>query len=190
MPDLFNRDTIEADVVRGLTPDEINIGLLNVDYNPIFHERIDTRCAISLEDFVAGDAITQIVECGHIFKVEHIMRWFERQTKCPVCRCDLRHTMPSNNGENESDIESDIESENEAYNESENEAYNESENESGNESENEALDADIQNQINNIADDFANSIVDSLLTPGNINRSMRTDQSGNMVFQYDISGSY
>lgn len=182
MPDLFNRDTIEADVARGLTPDEINIGLLNVDYNPIFHERIDTRCAISLEDFVAGDAIAQIVECGHIFKVEHIMRWFERQTKCPVCRCNLRHTMPSNNSENESDIER----ENETYNESENEAYNESENES----ENEALDADIQNQINNIADEFANSIVDSMLTPGNINRSMRTDQSGNMVFQYDISGSY
>jgi hypothetical protein len=169
MPGLFNPNTTSTAVSRGLTIDEITVGLRSVDYNPTFHERIDTRCAISLEDFEEGDAITQIIECGHIFKVEHIMRWFERQTKCPVCRYNLRHTMPTDNSEDEME--------------------NVVDDESDSESEGEALEASIANHINGIANEFASSIVDSLLTPAHINRSLSIDQSGNVVFQSDISGS-
>ena len=75
---------------NGLTDEEKEIGLLDISFNVDIHESIDTRCPISLDDFQENENITQIVECGHIFKTQPIMTWFEHHTKCPKCRCELR----------------------------------------------------------------------------------------------------
>jgi hypothetical protein len=50
----------------------------------------NTRCPISLEDFIEGDEIRQIIHCGHAFSEESIQNWFQSSVRCPVCRHDIR----------------------------------------------------------------------------------------------------
>jgi len=50
------------------------------------------RCPISLEDFAEGDAVRQIIHCGHAFSEESIQNWFQSNVRCPVCRHDIRQT--------------------------------------------------------------------------------------------------
>ena len=73
---------------------------MDASYNSLVHSNIDTRCPIGLDDFEEGESIKQIVECGHIFKPDHLLTWFTRHTKCPLCRCDLS----SNAERSQSDI--------------------------------------------------------------------------------------
>jgi hypothetical protein len=51
---------------------------------------IDTKCPISLNDFVINENICQIIHCSHIFNPAEINRWFIGNNVCPVCRYDLR----------------------------------------------------------------------------------------------------
>jgi len=81
---------VETTSRRGLTERELECGLIDASYNVTVHGNIDTRCPIGLDDFEEDEAIKQIVECSHIFKVEPLLRWFSQHTKCPLCRCDLR----------------------------------------------------------------------------------------------------
>lgn len=76
-------------VSRGLNAAEIESGVIDISYNATIHGIIDTHCPIVLEDFEENERIKQIVECGHIFKAEPLMRWFSRHTECPICRCEL-----------------------------------------------------------------------------------------------------
>ena len=48
-----------------------------------------TQCPITLEDFVESEQVCRIAHCGHIFKRANLMRWFDANTCCPVCRHNL-----------------------------------------------------------------------------------------------------
>lgn len=48
-------------------------------------------CPISLEDFNEDDQVRQIIHCGHIFHHTEFQRWFETNTRCPICRYDIRN---------------------------------------------------------------------------------------------------
>ena len=48
-----------------------------------------TQCPITLEDFVESEQVCRISHCGHIFKRANLMRWFDANTCCPVCRHNL-----------------------------------------------------------------------------------------------------
>ena len=50
------------------------------------------RCPIDLSILQDDDAVLKINHCGHIFKRNNIMRWFCLNSKCPVCRFDIRTT--------------------------------------------------------------------------------------------------
>ena len=50
----------------------------------------EDRCPITLENFVVGENICRIRHCGHIFKSNGLMLWFQRNVRCPVCRYDVR----------------------------------------------------------------------------------------------------
>ena len=50
----------------------------------------ETRCPISLDDFVVGEDLCEIKHCHHIFKWSSLQGWFSRNTCCPVCRYDIR----------------------------------------------------------------------------------------------------
>jgi len=83
-----------------LTQEQINNSTIIVNYNN--EQFTDTTCPISLDEFEVDEEICQIVGCGHYFKKNHIMRWFQNNHVCPVCRYNIidnqrRPTPVSNN---------------------------------------------------------------------------------------------
>jgi hypothetical protein len=78
---------------QGLLTEQIEQHTTMVTYNEDMNE---TRCPICLEDFEIGEQVCKINACGHFFKRTGLMRWFERNTHCPVCRCDVLqpHAQP------------------------------------------------------------------------------------------------
>lgn len=55
-------------------------------------------CPIDLSAFEANDEIMKITQCGHCFRKSNLLRWFESNPRCPICRLDVRE-----NGENRAD---------------------------------------------------------------------------------------
>lgn len=71
----------------GLTQEQLNAELEMIQYKTdVFREH---RCPISLEDFIENEEIVKIKKCSHIFKKRNIMRWFQTNSVCPMCRCNL-----------------------------------------------------------------------------------------------------
>jgi len=52
-------------------------------------------CPITQQNFNDNDDILKINHCGHIFKKDSLVTWFERSSLCPVCRHSILD--PSNN---------------------------------------------------------------------------------------------
>jgi hypothetical protein len=70
----------------GLTNAEIQEHTQTVQYTVDMQEVV---CPISYENFEEGEQILKINHCGHIFKIDPIMRWFRQNKRCPVCRHQL-----------------------------------------------------------------------------------------------------
>lgn len=49
----------------------------------------ETRCPISLDEFIVGEQVLQITPCSHIFNPVALREWFRRNSYCPVCRYNL-----------------------------------------------------------------------------------------------------
>jgi len=47
-------------------------------------------CPISLERFEPQQSVCRICYCGHMYNNDSLMRWFETNVRCPVCRYDIR----------------------------------------------------------------------------------------------------
>ena len=56
---------------------------------------LNTECPIRLEPFEPNSSVVQINRCGHIFYPSGLQHWFDTNTRCPVCRRELRPTQPS-----------------------------------------------------------------------------------------------
>ena len=72
-----------------LSQTQINVATRIIPYTTELNS-IDTKCPISLNDFIIGENVCQIKHCSHIFNPIEISRWFNRNNVCPVCRYDLR----------------------------------------------------------------------------------------------------
>lgn len=90
---------------RRLTPEQIQLSTRSYTYVAPAATTVTTPtpvipvCAISLEEFRNGDSITQIQHCRHEFRTEYLNRWFQRDSRCPICRCNLWDVMyPSTQG--------------------------------------------------------------------------------------------
>lgn len=55
---------------------------------------INTSCPISMEDFEDNDMVTIIRHCGHTFHTDNLLNWFRTNSRCPVCRYDIREYNP------------------------------------------------------------------------------------------------
>ena len=75
------------------TTEQLNNALENIPYRA--SEQNTSTCPITLEEFREGDTIRRIKHCGHIFSTQSINNWFNRHTRCPVCRYDIREYMRS-----------------------------------------------------------------------------------------------
>jgi hypothetical protein len=78
------------------TPAQIRTGTAIVTTAPP-----DTTCSICQEDITG--AHTRIRQCNHSFHSQCIREWFTMNTRCPVCRHDvrdLRHDNDTRNNDN------------------------------------------------------------------------------------------
>lgn len=60
----------------------------HVSFESKFFEAGDEakECPICLEEFQAGDIVTVLPNCTHLFHPQCIYSWCVHSTKCPVCR--------------------------------------------------------------------------------------------------------
>jgi hypothetical protein len=79
---------------RPLTQQEINTMTTTITFNDETRNEItETRCPISLDNFQSGDTLCKINGCNHIFRKDNLLNWFRRNSKCPICRFDLRNAL-------------------------------------------------------------------------------------------------
>ena len=48
------------------------------------------HCPIDLQPFLEGERVMRIRHCNHLFRPNNLLRWFETNTNCPLCRFDIR----------------------------------------------------------------------------------------------------
>jgi hypothetical protein len=54
-----------------------------------------TICPIDRELLQADDTVLQIISCGHFFRDSNLRRHFRGNTRCPLCRYDIRDYIPT-----------------------------------------------------------------------------------------------
>jgi hypothetical protein len=59
-------------------------------------------CPIDLSAFEPYDELMKITQCGHCFRKSNLLRWFESNPRCPICRLDVRENRE--NRENSADL--------------------------------------------------------------------------------------
>jgi hypothetical protein len=79
---------------NGLSQRQITLATRTILYTT---DHRHTVCPITLEEFTENEQVCEIIGCNHIFKPAALMRWFERNVKCPVCRYDLRNYRQNRN---------------------------------------------------------------------------------------------
>lgn len=75
--------------------DELNRASRLLPFAEIIHPLNDI-CPISLNRFNESTPVVQLVYCGHIFLPHLFNRWFRENTRCPVCRHDVRLPLNMN----------------------------------------------------------------------------------------------
>jgi len=76
---LTREEIARATVTYGFIPEENDVG--------------SNVCPISLEPFQEGDVICEIRGCRHKFRRPLLMDWLHRDSRCPVCRFELRNRV-------------------------------------------------------------------------------------------------
>lgn len=92
------------------TAEQINQSTETLIYNSQL-ELLNSSCPIRLENFQEGENIRRIVSCGHCFSENSFNQWFQNNTRCPVCRYDIRDFSvddSSGNNLNNENIVSDV----------------------------------------------------------------------------------
>jgi len=79
---------------RGLTESVIETNTRMITYSDTMEESI---CPITHNPFESGEQVCQIIHCGHYFKREAIMRWFQTHNTCPTCRHVIRESRENDN---------------------------------------------------------------------------------------------
>ena len=92
---------------------QIENSTISIKYKDVSNNTNDF-CPITQESFLPNDNIIKILKCNHIFKRDSLLNWFNTNSKCPICRFDIRnHVIDSSNNLIESKSE-------EQFNESKN----------------------------------------------------------------------
>jgi len=72
-----------------LTANQIDLATTSFNYESEPSESDARTCPITLEPIAENESVIKINRCGHIFKKTALLRWLERDSRCPVCRCSL-----------------------------------------------------------------------------------------------------
>ena len=76
---------------------QIENSTISIKYKDVSNNTNDF-CPITQESFSPNDNIIKILKCNHIFKRDSLLNWFNTNSKCPICRFDIRnHVIDSSN---------------------------------------------------------------------------------------------
>ena len=73
---------------------QINRATISIPFRDISHNNTETICPIDRELLHDRDRVLQIIECGHYFRESNLRRHFRNNTRCPLCRYDIRDYIP------------------------------------------------------------------------------------------------
>ena len=96
-----NMATFNQPVIVAPTEEQIRNAIEEFAYSSN-NPTLNTCCPISIDNFEDGEPILRILQCSHSFRPTSLRRWFRTNTRCPVCRYDIReyHTRQPNPEEN------------------------------------------------------------------------------------------
>jgi hypothetical protein len=72
------------------TTRQINEAIRVVRHGDLPDRETQDRCPISWTTFDEDDHVSQIIQCGHVFNTTELSRWFRSNSRCPLCRYDIR----------------------------------------------------------------------------------------------------
>lgn len=121
-------------------------------------------CPISLDAFQVGDVVCEIIGCGHIFKRPSLMNWLRRNSRCPVCRYQLRDYINNRSIPTESERPSDTNTSTEPA----------------------PITPTETAQAPSFTSEMLSRIVQSMMSLPAENRQTTTDPSGNAIYEFDI----
>jgi len=159
-----------------LTRQEIARSTITYGYVENGGDATNNLCPISLEPFQEGDVVCEIRGCRHKFKRPPLMNWFRRNSRCPVCRFELRnYSEPATHP-----IVAESADHGETSNNTESATFGESPTDPGDD-ETPAVEADL-NTNQEISNAFT-SMIQTLLQNQTINSS---DMSGNLLYEFQF----
>lgn len=86
---VFSYDNLEPVEVRP-SPIQILSAVESITYDPSL--MLQESDPIDQTDFVDGESIIRIRDCGHIFRPANFDTWFSSNVRCPLCRLDIRES--------------------------------------------------------------------------------------------------
>lgn len=107
LSDLLNESLYDSQPRASLSNTLFNANTTTDTWDNIQNSGETTRnsiCPITRERFSLNDDVTRINYCGHLFNREPLLEWFRYDTRCPICRYDLRRGTQTNNEEENNDI--------------------------------------------------------------------------------------
>ena len=75
------------------TIEQINNATERLVFNTI-ENPTNSVCPITQQRFEDDEHVIRIIHCGHIYTSASLQQWFQRNTRCPLCRYDIRNYHP------------------------------------------------------------------------------------------------
>ena len=75
------------------TPEQISNATERLVFNTI-ENPTNSVCPITQQRFEEEEHVIRIIHCGHIYTSASLQQWFQRNTRCPLCRYDIRNYNP------------------------------------------------------------------------------------------------
>ena len=92
-----NNSIINEDFTNFMTPvvirptiEQINTATVTSSFD-LIENPMNNTCPISTVEFRSDDIVSKILYCGHIFLKIELDSWFRSNTRCPMCRYDIRN---------------------------------------------------------------------------------------------------
>lgn len=68
---------------------QIDTAVLSTKWREIKETTNQPLCPITQQSFEDDDDVLKINHCGHVFKKNSLLQWFQRSSLCPVCRFNI-----------------------------------------------------------------------------------------------------
>jgi hypothetical protein len=180
---------LNTSVIVRPTPEQIQNASVLVRYDSIENPSAE-YCPISLDEFNDDDQVRQIIHCGHIFHQNSFQQWFARNSRCPICRYDIRNYSNTSSGNTNSEQTSEQNTSRQTRTEETSSTQpisnvQLSRNTDSNQFDHLTFDINEQEFTNNFLDIFARNLLQTMSNPQSNDRYM-VDSSNNILIYETI----